>query len=64
MANQPIDNRDLRIFDLNVNESLNNIVEAINNNTAATAPMLEEIVLNLAGICGSLARVIMLYENK
>jgi hypothetical protein len=64
MANQPIDNRDLRIFDLNVNESLNNIAEAINNNTAATAPMLEEIVLNLAGICGSLARVIMLYENK
>lgn len=63
MANQPIDNRDLRIFDLNVNESLNNIAEAINNNTVATAPMLEEIVLNLAEICGSLSKLIQLYRN-
>ena len=63
MANQPIDNRDLRIFDLNINESLLAIAKTIVECNKVTDPILEEINLNLAQISGSLSKLIQLYRN-
>ena len=63
MSNQPIDNRDLRIFDLNVNESLGKIGEAINNSTKIIDPALEEININLAEISGTLNALVKLIYN-
>lgn len=63
MANQPIDNRDLRIFDLNINESLLAIAKTIVECNKVTDPILEEININLAQISGSLSKLIQLYRH-
>ena len=63
MSRQPIDNRDLRILDLNINESLNNIADAINNNIKITDPIMEEININLAEISGTLSALVKLIYN-
>jgi len=64
MSRQPIDNRDLRIFDLNINESLENIAETIVDCNKVTDPILEEINRNLSLISGALGKLIELYESK
>jgi len=64
MSRQPIDNRDLRIFDLNINESLENIAKTIVECNKVTDPVLEEININLAEISGSLSKLIQLYQNR
>jgi len=64
MSRQPIDNRDLRIFDLNINESLENIAKTIIKCNEVTDPVLEEININLAEISGSLSKLIQLYQNR
>ena len=63
-SRQPIDNRDLRIFDLNINESLENIAKTIVECNKVTDPVLEEININLAEISGSLSKLIQLYQNR
>jgi len=67
MSRQPIDNRDLRIFDFNINESLNNIADNISNNINSSAKdttnLLEEINRNLGDISGSLRMLIQLYKS-
>jgi uncharacterized alkaline shock family protein YloU len=65
MSRQPIDNRDLRIFDFNINESLNNIADNISNNINSSAKdttnLLEEINVHLSDISISLKRIADLY---
>ena len=68
MSRQPIDNRDLRILDLNINESLNNIADSISSsiNGAAkdTTNLLEEINRNLGDIASELSALIDIYQGK
>ena len=68
MSRQPIDNRDLRILDLNINESLNNIAESISSsiNEAAkdTTKLLEEINHNLEDIGSELSALIDIHQGK
>jgi len=68
MSRQPIDNRDLRIFDFYINESLNNIADSLSNNINSSAKdttnLLEEINRNLGDISGSLSKLIQLYQNR
>jgi hypothetical protein len=63
-SRQPIDNRDLRIFDLNVNESLENIAKVLIESNQVNGPVLEQININLSLISGALEKLIELYERK
>lgn len=64
MANQPIDNRDLRIFDLNINESLNNIAKVIAENNQTNGPIMEQININLCLLSGALTKLVELYSYR
>jgi hypothetical protein len=68
MSRQPIDNRDLRILDLNINESLNNIADSISSSiseaTKDTTNLLEEINRNLGDIASELSALIDIYQGK
>ena len=63
-SRQPIDNRDLRIFDLNINESLENIAKVLIESNQVNGPVLEQININLSLISGALGKLIELYESK
>jgi len=68
MSRQPIDNRELRILDLNINESLNNIADSISESITRSVEdptrILKEINRNLGDISGSLHTLIQLYQNR
>ena len=68
MSRQPIDNRDLRILDLNINESLNNIADSISSSiseaTKDTTNLLEEINRNLGDIASELSALIDIHQGK
>jgi len=65
MSRQPIDNRDLRIFDFNVNESLNNISDSVSESITRSVEdptrILKEINIHLSDISISLKRIADLY---
>lgn len=54
-TNQPIDNRDLRIFDFNVKKSLLDIADSIEQNN--TDDILKEINAHLRDIATSLREI-------
>jgi hypothetical protein len=64
MSRQPIDNRDLRIFDLNINESLLAVAETIVECNKVTDPILEEINRTLGDIAAALHTLIRLYQHR
>lgn len=63
-SKQPIDNRDMRIFDFNLNENLSDILNILTQGKESNDHALEEINIHLGDIATSLRKIATLYTNR